>query len=488
LSTLIILGNINRFTFVNSILVANSKAIEIFDEALTDIFVIHSFASQKELREQTDWMEYLQSNGMSQEIITQRVIEIDSTRESVERFVHYIEIILNGVLSKNPNLIVDLTNGTSLHKNLLSTTAYILDLGCQYLIDITKVAELTGERGFLPLDILRASYIPVPDATQLDSIAYLNLAEIIRYKRLIQQHTDKYVQIDTVTTDRNFFAGNLAHSIDLKLQGDRKRDNALYRIAASSISASVEDLITILISKFILKGHPENEDRPTFGTKLRRLQSELQGKGAVENFDFDFFKRFNDFMLYLRNSTTHKGALLTDIERFKGELAVKMSFPFIEFYTDIIYPMLAGDAPGEPTMKMKRLSSPASDTDGIFYFGLDGDNTGSLLEELFRSSYDEDAFKRMSNSITKAIEEIKKHIRGNILRNAIIFAAGDDMLFKGAFNEATLYTLQGIYQKNTAGMTCSIGYGKTLLEAYLALKLAKAEPGKNRIVGIELVK
>ena len=61
------------------------------------------------------------------------------------------------------------------------------------------------------------------------------------------------------------------------------------------------------------------------------------------------------------------------------------------------------------------------------------------------------------------------------------------MLFKGALNEATLYTLQGIYQKNTAGMTCSIGYGKTLLEAYLALKLAKAEPGKNRIVGIELV-
>ena len=315
------------------------------------------------------------------------------------------------------------------------------------MIDITKVAELTGERGFLPLDILRASYIPVPDATQLDSIAYLNLAEIIRYKRLIQQHTDKYVQIDTVTTDRNFFAGNLAHSIDLKLQGDRKRDNALYRIAASSISASVEDLITILISKFILKGQPENEDRPTLGTKLRRLQSELQGKEAVENFDFDFFKRFNDFMLYLRNSTTHKGAHLTDIERFKGELAVKMSFPFIEFYTDIIYPMLAGNAPGEPTMKIRRLSSPASDTDGIFYFGLDGDNTGSLLEELFRSSYDEDAFKRMSNSITKAIEEIKKHIRGNILRNAIIFAAGDDMLFKGAFNEATLYTLQGIIKR-----------------------------------------
>ncbi len=192
MSTLIVLGNTNHFTFVNSILAANSKSLEKFDEALTDIFVIHSTASQARLSSQTDWIEQLQCNGISHEIITHRVIEIDSSKESVERFVHYIEIILNGVLSRNPNLIVDLTNGTSLHKNLLSTTAYILDFGNQYLIDITKVAELTGERGFLPLDILRASYIPVPDATQLDSIAYLNLAEIIRYKRLIQQHTNKY--------------------------------------------------------------------------------------------------------------------------------------------------------------------------------------------------------------------------------------------------------------------------------------------------------
>ena len=43
-------------------------------------------------------------------------------------------------------------------------------------------------------------------------------------------------------------------------------------------------------------------------------------------------RRFNDFMLYLRNSTTHKGRLLSDVERFKAELAIKMSFPFLEFF------------------------------------------------------------------------------------------------------------------------------------------------------------
>src|SRR5205085_10213529 len=131
--------------------------------------VIHSAASHAKLSTQTDWVAHLESEGISQELLTHRVIKIDATKDSVEQFVNYIEIILNGVLSKNPNLIVDLTNGTSLHKNLLSTTAYVLDLGYQYLIDITQVSKLTNEREYLPLDILRASYVPVPDAIQLDA-------------------------------------------------------------------------------------------------------------------------------------------------------------------------------------------------------------------------------------------------------------------------------------------------------------------------------
>jgi hypothetical protein len=486
LSTLIVLGNINQFTFVNSILAANNKAVDIFDEALTDIFVIHSTASQAKLSSQTDWVKYLENNGISQEIITHRIIEIDSTRESVERFVNYIEIILNGVLPKNPNLIVDLTNGTSLHKNLLSTAAYILDLGYQYLIDIVKVSTLTKERDFLPLDILKASYVPVPSVTQLDSIAYLNLAEVVRYKRLIEQHTEKYVQIDTTASDRTFFEGNLAHSIRLKLQGDQKKDNAIYRIAASSISASVEDLIGILIDKFVFKEAPDKESRRTFGQKLGLIQSNIESK-RPSDFDIEFFRKFNDFILYLRNSSTHKRATLMNIEKFKAELSVKMLFPFIEFYTDIIYPILEGDNYTGSVTKLKRLSSTAIDANDIFYFGLDGDSTGSKLEDLFLSSYDEVAFKKLSNSITQAIDEMKKYIRSNFSNNAIIFATGDGMLFKGPFDETALQELRQMYQKITSGLTCSIGYGKTLKEAYLALKLAKAEPGKNCMMGIKIV-
>ncbi len=96
----------------------------------------------------------------------------------------------------------------------------------------------------------------------------------MRYKRLIKQHADQYVQIDTSASDRTFFEGNLEHSIHLKLQGDRKKDNALYRIAASSISASVEDLVNILIEKFALKGH--QKEKKTFGDKLKIIEANLE--------------------------------------------------------------------------------------------------------------------------------------------------------------------------------------------------------------------
>ncbi len=486
MSTLLVLGNPNQFTFANSIVAANSKAIELFGGPLKDIFVIHSSASYSMLTERTEWMSYLGNNNISIEKLTHRIIDLDATTESVEKFVHYIEFIVNGVLSRNPDLIVDLTNSTSLYKNLLSTAAYILDLGHQYLIDIVKVSELTKERGFLPLDILQVTYVSVPDTTQLDNIAYLSLAEMVRYKRIIQKHTEKYVQIEAVVSDKNFFESNLAHSVQFKLQGDQKQDNAIYRIAASSISASVENLITILIDKFILTTNSSRETRRTFGQKLGLIQSRIEGK-TPSDFDFEFFRKFNDFMLYLRNSSTHKTTILADMERFKADLSVKMSFPFIEFYTDIIYPILDSGNYTDPPKKIKKLLASDVKFKDALYFGLDGDNTGVMLEKLFLSSSDEVTFKKMSDSVANTINELSKYISANLARSTIIFAAGDDILFKAEFDEPTLYVLQQMYQKKTSGLTCSIGYGKSFREVYLALKLAKLEPGKNSIVGVELV-
>lgn len=485
MSSLIILGNVNQATFANSILAASFKAQEIFGESLDTVFVIHSEQSQKRLSTESDWIDYLKEYGISRDLFAERVIEISSEEESIKKFVSYIEMIVKGN-SEDPHFMIDLTNGTTLQKNLLSIATYILDLQCVYVIDIIELSQRTTERGFLPPDVLVPCYIPAPDSTKLDSIAYLDLAEMFRYKRIVEHHTQKYSAIDPALSDNKFFQDNLLHSINLKLTGDRRRDNAIYRIAASSISASVEDLISLLLMKFVFSGQYEKLDRRTLGQKLDMVYSRVE-QSAPQDFDLEFFSKFNDFIKYLRNSTTHKGRLLTDLERFKAELSVKLSFPFIEFYTDIIFPLLSSNNEAQKPKHIKLISSDDIKLDDIFYYGLDGDDTGFILEELFVANSDQEKFKQLSQSVKKAISEVIKFIRERYKKSTVIFDAGDDLLFRGKISAEDLKRLQEIYYETTSGLTCSIGYGRSFQEVYLALKIAKTQPGKNSIIGVEMV-
>lgn len=484
MTNLIILGNTNYYTFANTILAANAKAEEIFKHSFTNIFVLHSGASYIKLVENKDWIDYVESHNIKRDLFVHKIIETTKQEDIITNFVDYIEFILKGI-SPRLNVIVDLTNGTSLQKNLLSIALYILDIKHQYIIDVVKLQSKTEERGFLPVDILVSCYTPVPDYSSLDNIAYLNLSEMVRYKKIIETHTNKYVSMDEFYSDRSFFKDNLSHSIQLKLQGDQVQNNAIYRIAVSSISASVEDLLRLLIKKFKLTSPYGNLERMTFGDKLKTIQSEIEKK-KLDNFDIQFFKKFNEFILYLRNSSTHKGETLNNIEKFKAELSVKMSFPFIEFYTDIVYSLLSASQPLTKTKSMKKLLDSDLVSGEVFYYALDGDDTGKKLEELFLSCSDENSFRKLSTNITRAIQNIAKLITDKLGKKAIVFDAGDDLLFKGNFTEELLVEMQTIYTNTTSGLTCSIGYGRSFQEVYLALKLAKSQPSKNSIFGIEL--
>lgn len=490
MSTLIILGNTNKFTYTNAIVAANCQSQKIFaQEPLTNIYVIHTKESYARLHDKTtsattwDWLDHLSQFGILQEYFTHRVVDIESTIESVERFGNYIETIIKGIPEPH-KVIVDLTNSTTLHKTFLSIVAYILDLTHVYMIDTIKLFSLTSEKGYIAVDILERSYISAPASTELDKIAYLSLTEMIRYNRIINYHTSRYKNILPDSADEGFFKDNLAHSIQLKLNSDRKEqtDKAIYRIASSSIATSIEDLIRVLMDKFAI----EYSERSTFGNKLKIIEKKLQ-ENPPPDFDLEFFTRFNEFMLYLRNSTTHKGKLLTDVEKFKADLSVKMAFPFIDFYTEIVHKALDPGATTAKPKQIKRLPELLAPPTATCYYGLDGDNTGSVLEELFYSNSDEKRFKILSDSIQEAITKISKLIReksGN--KNSVVFEAGDDLLFKGRFDHKLLEEMQKLYQLETAGLTCSIGYGFSFQEVYLALKLAKTQPGKNAIVGIEL--
>ncbi len=227
MTSLIVLGNINHFTFANSIIVANAKVIKSFYQALTNIFVIHSKDSYIKLKDNEDWINHIEEeNGISRELFVEKIIEITEEPSSIQKFVDYLEFILKGIPS-GKKLIVDLTNGTSFQKNLLSIASYILDIKHQYIIDVSKLFKITDKRGFLPVDILLTCYTLAPDSTRFDSITYLNLSEMVRYKEIIEHQTDKYIAIDSDASDEEFFKNNLGHSIQLKLQGDQSKDNAI---------------------------------------------------------------------------------------------------------------------------------------------------------------------------------------------------------------------------------------------------------------------
>jgi len=482
MSILITLGNINQFTFANSIVAANEKAKELFSSTLYRVEIFHSKESfdilQKIKFQKKDenevWIDHIEKTDINEDNLIHRTIEITSTKKSVEQFVNNIENILSDSKGKIQNIILDLTNGTTLSKNLLSIAAYVLEIPHQYMIDVGCLFKQTENRGFLDSKILKKCYVAAPDSAHFDNIAYLSLSEILRFRKIIESDSKRYEDIAEETVDTAFFKGNLIESIRLKLEGDQRKDNTVYRIAASSISSSAEDLISHLVDRFA-----SDSNARMLGQKLGVIRAQIEKK-APSTFDIEFFRKFNDFVLYLRNSSTHKGKFLTDLEKFKADLAVKMAFPFIEFYTDIVFKILSENYSVLKPTRITELNEPFPESGKKMYYGLDGDDTGNVLEELFFSSKSETHFKKISESIKNAIAQIRNKVKKKAGNDSIVFEAGDDLLFTGEF------TFKENYNISTSGLTCSIGYGNSFQEVYLALKQAKTTPGKNTIVGAKL--
>ncbi len=480
--SLIVVGNPNQHTFANSIVAANHKAIELLGKPLTKIFVLHSAESDARLLHERDWLAHLAAHHIYESTLIPRIIEIGSTPASIERFAEYIEFILRGG-GESEQVIVDLSNGTTLHRSLLSIVAYVLDIKYQFLIDTVKLFQATSERGFLNLDVLAPSYVAAPNSTHLDSLAYINLAEMVRYRRRIASETDRYQQINPIQADPTFFRDNLLHSVKFKLLADRDRDNALYRIAAAAVSVSIDGMLELLVRKLDNGRDDPKDSGLTLGQKLTKIRKVIE-RQPESGFDLEFLEKFSAFVLYLRNSATHKGRLLTDSEGFKAELSVLLSLPFVRYYTEIVHPLVAPvDTPSAPVRRLLLAPIPPDET---FYFGLDGDDTGKVFEDLFLVAGDEQQLQKASNAVSEAIGMVAGRIKQITSEQAIIYQAGDDILFKGQFTQHQLEELHDMYETSTSGMTCCIGYGRSLRDAFLALKLAKTSPGKNSIIGVEL--
>lgn len=339
MSKLIILGNTNKFTFTNAIVAAQEKSILALNQSINEIYVIHTKESFDILfREEHNWIDFLNTYNITFDMFVNRVINAN-TNETID-FITYIEEIFKKI--KFDSLFIDISNGTSERKTILSIISYILDLKNVFVIDSIALNKAEDTKSFLEKDVIKQYYHPFPNNKKLDKLAYLNLTEITRYGDILEKLSKIYDKINLKHSDNRFFKANLLNAIMLKIKNDNSvvSDNSLYRISSTAISASTEDLI----DKLLLDSGTDEKDinGKTLGTKIKMLESKLKDNSSLV-FDYEFFQKFNDFIRYLRNSTTHKGLHISDSEKFKAELSLKMSITFLDYYSSIIYNELKMD-------------------------------------------------------------------------------------------------------------------------------------------------
>lgn len=477
MSQLLILGNTNKYTFCNAIVAAQYKSNQDFNEGINEIYVIHSKESfQKLFVEEEDWIIFLKRYNISIENFINKIIFRDSESE----FIKYIKKILKSC--QVDKLLIDISNGTSEFKTLLSIIAYVLEISNVYFIDSISLLNRENYKSYLDAEQLYHYYKQMINNKSIDDLAYINLTEITRYKEKVDKLSQIYMEFDVDYSNASFFKDNLINAILLKVKNDNEKvlDNSMYRISSTAIASSLEDLI----DRLLLNYGKEEITNKTLGNKIHSLQSKIRENSSPE-FDYRFLDKFNDFILYLRNSTTHKALNISESERFKASLTLQMSLIFLEYYSTVVRQELKKNEHKEFDNEILEIEEFIPNTQRDIYYGLDGDNTGSALEAMLQSNLSETEIKEFSFKVKKAKDKIVDYIKKSS-KGKVIFAEGDDILFKGNFEMKDLKQMLRIYNDNSGGLTCSIGYGRSLKEVLISMKFAKIE--KNSIRGISINK
>jgi hypothetical protein len=481
MSKLVIFGNINKITFCNAIVAAQDMSKRKFEVGLSDIFVLHTPASFRKLfSNETDWLEFLKQYGIDESIFVNRIMSEASEEKD---YFRYVKMILDSSRESLDMLIIDATNGTSEHKALLNNIAYVLSIPNIYFIDIRAMVEKSIPRDiYCAAEDIRNCYKKLELSEDEYDIAYMNATEIKRYDRIIDILASDYNKSCNGDGD-DFFSSNLVNAIRLKLENDSKKRSGLgvpnanlYRMISSAIVASLEELLNASLIELSIDPY---EGKMTLGKKLGKIEEALQNKRSAM-FDYKFYHQFSEFILYLRNTASHKGKSLgRSDEQYKADLSVDMLLVFLDYYLNVVIKELQG-IDTQSSLRIKDCLEPME----AKYYGLDGDNTGNELEGLLlSSSTTHKDLESFSKRVDEARNAVTKYVTDN--KGKVIFSAGDDILFTGKFDLKKLEEIKQLYFDSAHGYTCSIAYAKTFRELLFSMKFAKME--KNTIRGIEIV-
>jgi hypothetical protein len=496
--SLFVNGNIHEQTFANAILAANERARLKTGRVLSRIFVLHSPQSEAVLATSSTWRVHLQRHGVDAERAQQFTVDLAKGSQSLELVADHLRLCIRGLEADDEgdgSVFVDLTNGNSQYKNVLSVAAFVLGIREQYVLDLSRVRldgrslpEASERRDprqlFLSPEELQDAYVPLPDPLLLDQLALAWRTEVRRYGRLADDLQDGVAQLEgkLAIGPSPHLASLLLDAVDHWLL--KTGDSSALLEAVRESGQVFEALVNHILSR-----------APAASRRMQSLKAKIDlllggWVGDLAERDRRFFLRLAHTLREYYNEAKHEPPLGLISENVRARLAVEMLLAVSGVLLQArSFPRLPeATAAAENEGECFQVADALPQSEERYYFGVDGDDTGKVLEGLFASNGSEAQFKEFSHRVRRAMKQVADRAEAPPLSGKVVFLSGDDLLFRGSHDAEALRQIQQLYQAATRGYTCSVGFGRTPREAYVALKMAKARPGKNSIVGLEEVR
>jgi hypothetical protein len=482
---LILAGNTNVPATINAIIRGTIQArADSHNDSLTfrQVHVFHTEQSLQALTTtQAPWQQALDCYGIHATSLVHHIVKIEDS--NVDRFrdlVEQLRTIINPL--DNASYYVDLTGGISALKTILAVFAYVLDIEHIYSLEVhfsddpaIRKRESNLFYHELEQEKVKIDYRKFPPIREFDDFGKLNYTEVLRYRHVVDDLTHSLAILLPIGFDLGHLRASLLSGLNSRLIGEVSGEPYNYRHSVFSLSSGVEEMANLIL---IIVKNADIENK-TLGQKLGEVR-DLFANGPKYFINTETLEYLTKLITEIRNSVvhpTHDADRNQEDATIHSRLSAQLALAFLQFTIKSLAAFL--DQNGK--LVNVQLLEPSAGSEGtVFYFGFDGDATGDYLETAFgESSQDEAEVLRRSQTVHKAIMTLKKIIfKETKSQESILFAEGDNILFKAQYSPALLGELQKAYKEQT-GLCSSIGYGKTLRETRIAMRLAKAQRGDS---------
>lgn len=484
---LIVPGNRNIPALINSIIRATLQLRENEnhqDLVFNQIHIFHTEESVKELMTTSlNWQEELSNYEISNTNLVHHITKIEDSSE--DRFADLVEQLRDIVKPlEKQDYYIDLSGGVSSLKSILAVFAYVLDIEHIYTFEVKFSDEReksNKQRKLFYTELVKEDisikYRKFPAISKFDEFGKLNLTKITRYRKLFNSLEDDLRLIGVVDSNAEHIKDSLLTGVNSQLSGEVYKDKNDFRNTVFSYSSAVEEMSNILLETF--KKDNKHYDM-TLGQKLGEVRNVAE-KNPNYFINLQVLEDLTKLIKSIRNDIIHPSPnkkINSDILEAQSNVSHEIAIAFIRFASNAVNSFK--DTSGE-LLSISEIKT--ADENIEYYFGFDGDNTGDFLDDSFKTNDEQiliDKSRKIKKAVSKIQSEIKKQANG---KNPILFAEGDNVLFKMKFDESILRKIQHLYKSET-GMNSSIGYGESLQESAIALKLSKSNDG-NTILGIK---